>query len=140
MPSVMPLTYPTNECVGFMRPHEISLRFPADHYSHGLCPVKAAWLWYNACTETRKAVGGMSEGRKHVGMLRTLGALILAGLLGGLLLVGFNLFYSSVMEGNAFSTPFYVLAGIVALVLFFLLLFPANRRRFAASRPSCAGC
>lgn len=69
----------------------------------------------------------MSERRKRVGFLRIVGSLILALLLSALLLGGFHLFYSNVMQGSALSLPFYTLAGIVAAVFFLLLLFPANR-------------
>lgn len=74
----------------------------------------------------------MSTARKHVNFLRIVGALALSLIINIGLLYGINYLLEQQMKTSAMQTPFYVVCALSTLLMFFLLLFPANRpfRRF----------
>lgn len=69
----------------------------------------------------------MTNTRKHVGIFRSLGALILAALLSAAMLYGLHAIYQAYYKSSALTLPYFALFGISTFVLFLLLLFPANR-------------
>lgn len=69
----------------------------------------------------------MTNSRKHVGILRSLGALILAALLSAAMLYGLHAIYQANFNSSALTMPYYLLFAISTFVLFLLLLLPANR-------------
>ena len=69
----------------------------------------------------------MTNSRKHVGILRSLGALILAALLSAAMLYGLHAIYQANFNSSALTMPYYLLFAISTFVLFLLLLLPANQ-------------
>ncbi len=68
----------------------------------------------------------MTNSRKHVGIFRSFGALILAALLSAAMLYGLHAIYQGYFKSSALTLPYYLLFGISTFVLFLVLLFPAN--------------
>ncbi len=69
----------------------------------------------------------MSERRKHITAGRVILALLAAALLSGALLYGADFFLKNVMHHSAMNATYYVAAGVAALIVFLLLVLPANR-------------
>ncbi len=70
----------------------------------------------------------MRERRKGLSIHRTLGSLLLAALISGGVLYGINYLYTNMMgHGTALTRDFYVVAAVALVVIFILMLFPANR-------------
>jgi pimeloyl-ACP methyl ester carboxylesterase len=69
----------------------------------------------------------MTNSRKHAGILRSLGALILAALLSAAMLYGLHAIYQANFNTSAMTMPYYLLFAISTFVLFLLLFLPANR-------------
>ncbi len=69
----------------------------------------------------------MTNSRKHVGILRLLGALILAALLSAAMLYALHAVYQANFNSSALTMPYYLLFAISTFMLFLLLFLPANR-------------
>lgn len=69
----------------------------------------------------------MSGKRRGVSVFRTLGSLIFAGAVAvGLLYLG-DMVLKRMFNATAMSMPYYIVFALVALVVFVLMVFPANR-------------
>lgn len=69
----------------------------------------------------------MSNDRKRLSFLRVLGSLILAAVISVSLLLAVDVGLKQFFRQTAMRMPYYILTGISMVVLFFLLVFPANR-------------